>query len=339
MPRRYKCRKCGVEHPPPTGKHCREQRLETPPVAGENDADMMQLLRELQINMGGMMTEMAQIREERERDNVQREEEENDSESQEGAVGGSDDADQMSPQTIRRDLRLMARAARRLAAIESEDGEEDDLEGLPSIKSKGTKSGTTLVATDIVKKRIDWPHMHVKRQSGGRRRCVTFSELRLKEFVYGFVIMLRSPRSKFNTELMLDILAMMMQDAVDYSWSNALTFYEMVGSDVEQGYMKWEDNDRVKDMRIQYGRAVYPEKKEQKEQKETAKPQARQAPAGMKCCAPFQTKSCENTRDHIPFTHACGYCHRTAGTLARHAEDDCFKRMAAEPKNAKKRES
>ena len=48
-----------------------------------------------------------------------------------------------------------------------------------------------------------------------------------------------------------------------------------------------------------YARTAYPKKKEQKE---TPKNQLRSAPTGMKCCAAFQTRACEHTRDHHPHT-------------------------------------
>ena len=134
---------------------------------------------------------------------------------------------------------------------------------------------------------------------------------------------------------MLRILDMLMQDAMDFSWENARNFYEQLGLDVENGDIRWGDSEAVNLMRMTYSRTVFPEKKEEKQ---ASKNQQKSAPAGMKCCAAYQTRSCENSRDHTPFTHACSYCFKNSSILARHAEQDCFKKNAAESKNGKKRE-
>ena len=337
MPRNYKCRKCGVEHQPPTGKNCRQGAQGETEDAGNGTAQIMNAIRTLSDRMGGMEQEIAQLKENRggsaESSVVDREEGHSDSEESQGATAANNATDDMEPNSLRQDLRLMVRAARRLAAIDSDEAEEDESDDLPRVRSQGRKSGSAMVKTDVIRKRIDWPHMNVTRLSDGKRRNVTYEELKLDEFVLGYLTMLQNPRNGMDTDLMIGVLRMVVQDEIEFSWANARAFYQMVGIDVEKGHMKWEDSDKIRDMRLTYSRQAYPQKKEQKE---TA--QSKAAPAGMKCCAPFQTRSCEHARDHQPFTHACSYCHKNSTTLARHSENECFKKMAAEAKNGKKRE-
>ena len=153
--------------------------------------------------------------------------------------------------------------------------------------------------------------MHVRRVVNGKRQNLTYSELRMEEFVFSFIAMLKSPRNKKDTNTMIDLLQILMQDAMDYSWGSALGFYESIGLEVEHGMLKWNNNARITDLPMTYSRAVFPEKKEAKETKEVkegARPTPKQAPPGMRCCAAFQRRSCEQPRDHQPFTHACSYC-------------------------------
>ena len=55
---------------------------------------------------------------------------------------------------------------------------------------------------------------------------------------------------------------MIMQDTMDYSWKNASNFYETLGKEVEKGTMTWHDADTIRDYRMTYSRALFPEKKE-----------------------------------------------------------------------------
>ena len=346
MPRRYRCKKCGVEHAPPTGKHCRNEvhTAEQDEEPKDDIAQVLHAIKDLKTQVGSQMaameTRMSRVElrgsdtdgiEIQEGDAVDSDEQESESEQSVGE-------EQMNPQMLRKDFKLMARAAQRLAELGREDLDEEDQSRWPRQRDRGKKSGSTLVASDLVRDRIDWPHMHVKRVTNGRRKNVEYTDMKVEEFVFGFIKMIRAPRNKMDSETMIDILLMLMQDTIDFSWKNALNFYEMLGLDVENGDVAWSDNAAITSMRMTYSRTVFPDKKEAKEGKETSRPQPRAAPAGMRCCAPYQTRSCENTRDHHPFTHACSYCHRKSAILARHAEDDCFKKIASEPKNVQKRE-
>ena len=334
MPRNRNCRKCGTVHAAPTGKHCRQVAAEAEGATGATNEDIMNMLIGMETRMSAV--EQAQQTQNRARDRP--DEVSNDSESSVDA--GEEEATQgagenTTPDTLRQDIRAMSRAAERLAQFSmEEDLEADDL-GLPRQRLQGRKSGSLMLKSDNVKQRVDWPHMHTHRMVTGRRKCVAFADLRIEEFVCGFVGMLRDPRSKLNKDLMLELLEMLMEDTIDFSWSNALGFYEKVGLDVEHGVMKWEDAERIRSMRLTYSRTVFPQKTESKE---PPKPQQKATPANMRCCAAYQRQACEQLRDHPPFTHACNYCHRAVKMLCRHPEAECQRKVTDETKNVPRRE-
>ena len=240
-----------------------------------------------------------------------------------------------TPASLRRNNEIMARAARRLARIRAIDEEyENDLEDNRS-RLGGKKSGSLLVANEAVVERIDWPHLYVTRQAGGSRKGVAYADLRLEEFVFGFISMLESPQCKWDYRTMTRILRMLMQDTMDFSWSNALALYKMIGVDVENGVMDWSDKAMIQEMRFTHSRTVFPDKMENKE---ASKPTPKAAPSDMRVCTPFQTQACPQERDHPPFTHACAYCHRTCASVCRHSEAVCIRRVSDAAKNGRKRE-
>ena len=167
---------------------------------------------------------------------IVREEAESEIDSEEDIeVEGARGLSVITPEKLRKDTQLMARAADRLARIrlDEETLESEIQEG--RTRSQGKKSGSTMLASELVKERIDWPHLHVKRLVAGKRKCVAYGELRIEEFVFGYLRMLKSPRSIMDKDKMIDLLEWLMQDTIDYSWTNVLSFYEELGHEVEKG--------------------------------------------------------------------------------------------------------
>ena len=336
MPRPYKCKKCGISHPPPTGKHCRQ----APPTDNGEDtqSQILAAIAELQRQMGEMNsrnradTESAAPHRLGEQE-LSSEEEEDLSEAG-GAQGG--EVETATPGSLRKNIQLMAQAAGRIARLGEDDGEDEDTTDLSQNKTRGKKSGSLMVASDKVKRAIDWPHMHVSRRVNGKRKDLAYSELKVEEFAYGFLKMLKSSTNKMDSEVMMPLLTNLLQDKIDYSWANARDFYETIGKEVEKGALEWTDTDTMRDYRMTYSRAVFPEKKEAKE---GVKTQPRQAPPGAKCCAAFQKHTCDLNRDHMPYSHVCAYCLKSCSLMCRHAEDDCIRKQTDESKNGKKREA
>ena len=352
MPREYMCKKCGCSHFPPTGKKCQRLAIEVEEpdmdeqASSSGETDMLPLLLQIQQQMQSMndnMNQKMQTMEERMRtmevagqdsgasghqgDQSDDEERDVDNESREGA---------MAPAALRNDMRAMQRAAQRIAQFNEDEIDMEDGTLAGRTKTPGKKSGTLLVAEDNVRKRIDWPHMYVQRAVAGKRSGVPYKELRIDEFVYGFLMMLKSPRGNWNKEVMLDILLMLMEDSMEFCWENARGFYGLLGIDVESGTKKWTDHETIWKMRMMQSRTVFGEKKEAKETKKGAN--VRPSGQNLKCCALYQKRACEQSLDHHPFTHACSYCARTTGVSYRHPEEDCFRKAIDESKNSKKRE-
>ena len=169
----------------------------------------------------------------------------------------------------------------------------------------------------------------------GSQKPVPYKELKVEEFVYGFIKMLRAPNNKLDLLGMIDILSMIMQDTVDFSWNNARRFYEKVGLDVEKAGLAWTDMNRINGMRLVYSRTIFPEVKDNKDSGKTGNKSA-QAP--VRCCALFQRHACENQRDHFPFKHICAHCYKVCNGTFRHAETDCFRKATETTKNEQGRE-
>ena len=324
---------------PPTGKKCRRQDAEEEETDIEveeaeqetttNEDTTLSLMLQMKQQMDSMAEQMQEIQQEREASKSQATREESEAGESETRQEGEE---LITAQSLRQDVRAMERAASRIAQFRDLDTDDYDTTSNGRRNPNGKKSGSIMVAADNVKLSIDWPHMHVKRVTNGTRAGVAYKELRIEEFVYGFLAMLKSPKTKWDKDLMLDLLQDLMQDSMDFAWENARGFYEMLGVDVENGDKRWDDTNTVMKMRILHSRTVYPEKKETKETKKNG------ASKTTKCCALYQKKACEQNRDHHPFSHACMYCAKATGMAYRHPEEDCFRKSLEEAKNSKKRE-
>ena len=246
------------------------------------------------------------------------------------------EATSASPQTLREDTRLMRQAANRLARLQMDDSDDEEFGFSRNNRYHGKKSEAEMTAADRVERRIDWPHWYVRRAVGGKRKPLTFSELRIEEFVFGFLDMLDSPKCKLDYRFMTQILKQMMRDTMDLSWASGRSFYEMTGLEMEKGGLDWTDKETIRDLRFQYARTVIPAKSEAKEN-QSQRPAPQSAPADMKPCPAYQKGTCEHDKDHSPLTHACSYCHRTKALLCRHAESSCFRKIN-DAKNVKPRE-
>ena len=324
------CKTCKIVHEPPTGKHC-PRRDDIPAANGaSSETAMLPLLMDLKQQMDSMREEMRTMRS----TNATGEEDQSEvvaASPDRVPEEDSDDSDseQASPESLRRDRRLMRQAAKRLSRLrwDSDDDEQSNNDGK---RTSGKKSGSVLTATDKVRKSIDWPQMYVRRVTKGSPKGVVFRDLKVEEFVYGFLKMLAAPDCKLDSGFMINMLTDIMQDAMEFSWPNARSFYEQVGINVEMGMIQWTDEQAVGKLRMQYSRTVFPAVKDTKEYNKTP---LVQAPPNTKCCVPYQTRTCEQERDHQPFVHACAYCHKSKSVICRHPENDCYRKANDISKN------
>ena len=111
------------------------------------------------------------------------------------------DSGPAKPETIRRDKKLMRQAARRLERLRLLDLDEAELDAQSTSKSAGKRSGSVLTATDKIVKTIDWPHLYVRPMNGGKRKGVLFADLNIEEFVFGFLVMIQAPKTRWILQL------------------------------------------------------------------------------------------------------------------------------------------
>ena len=343
MPRSYKCRKCGNVHGPPTGKHCREVYHVEPVTETNEGTDIVRMLNDIQRQLRDMGTDNRPVAN-ASAGGVESDSEESmldiDTGELEGAAAPMPVPDgDMTPALLRRNTAIMNRAADRLARVRELDDEVETTTDGRKTRTGGKKSGSMIVAGESVIERIDWPHMYVTRMTNGRRKGVAYTDLRAEEFSYGFMAMIESPLCTWDYRVMTRVFRIVMQDAMNISWPFALALYEAIGHDVEQGVMEWDDIERINEYRFNYAHNTHGEKKDtQAQARDSGRPPLRAAPPGMRCCASFQSHTCELTRDHAPFTHACAYCLKVCSAICRHAEADCIRKVTDASKNVKRRE-
>ena len=334
MPRIYKCKNCGLHHAAPTGKQCKNG-----PDKGESNVmnELLPVLMDIKNQLANMKDHRSRVERTEETDATQESElvedsENSETEQEETQAAGADDDSPITPQELRKDIRAMRKAAKRIARLQSDDSDEEEPGEVRKSRRDGKKSGSMLTANEVVKERIDWPHMYIKRVVGGKKIGVDYKDLSMAEFVYGFLSMLESPKCKMDKDVMLGILRMMMLDSIDFPWENARSFYQLVGIDVETGDREWTDTEEIRDLRMMHSRVAA------KEKTDKTPSGGRQKSSTVRCCALYQKKNCEHNRDHMPFTHVCAYCYRVTGMSCRHPEDECFRKVAEEAKNGQKRE-
>ena len=336
MPRAYKCRKCGVVHAPPTGKHCRQQLAYESDEESETSNDILPMLRDLTQQMKEMKSEVASLRSASVGSaNTELVTSPSRSDEPIGESELSGPTADISPVSLRQQLPVMKQAADRLARIRWQDDEPETTTENNKNKSGGKKSGCMLVAAETVEERIDWPHMYVSRKVGGQQKGVAYGDLTSEEFTYGFMCMIESSKCKWEYRVMTNILRLVLKHSMAYTWENARAWYREMGVEVEQGIMDWEETDRVREMRFSHIQTKTPERREAQD---SARPPLRLAPAGTKTCAAYQTRTCEQQRDHANFTHGCAYCLRICNAVCRHPESDCIRKVTDSAKNGKKRE-
>ena len=255
-----------------TSKACqRAANAQHDEQAGEPNAAMMEILTAIQgqvsevkgqmSKMDGRMKQMegdkheeARIAEEQEVQIVQGNERQADNGGAKGLA---------TPSSVRSNIRLIARVTERLNRMSMSDLEGDEDNNIPRNRVQGKKSGSLMLASDVVRKQSDWPHLHVKRMVNSRRRPLAYADLKVEEFAYGFIEMLNPMTSKLDYMCMIEILKIVLQDAIDFTWSNVLGFYKVVGLEVEYGSLTWEEVERINKMTV-YSRTIFPVNREQR---------------------------------------------------------------------------
>ena len=229
---------------------------------------------------------------------------------------------------IREDRDVMADVARRLLELGMQEAEPGvHHEAIDRIRRRGKKSGQARTNEDFVVREVEWPHFHVFK--GSDRKATRFEDMNLADFVYGFLTMLESPRSRFSTPVMLEILKGVVSDAMDFPWQNVRNCYRIISSQVEMGLIDWVDREQIYRLRQRYAH------------RSTAPPvnvAAGRTVGDKKPCFAFQKGECSQARDHGMFYHYCAYCAKVTGYMYSHSEANCMRKQKGS-KNEKQGES
>ena len=134
-----------------------------------------------------------------------------------------------------------------------------------------------------------WPHDVIL--GGQNRTRVTYEQLSLTQFAQGFIKNVSEEKSEKIREKMLMYFADLMEDATDFSWSNAAS--AVILCEMERGRLTWEDSDRLDRLRRAHAQKHSFQKSQIWGRSETRKPWY---------CKSFQTgrivrsTNCSNTK-------------------------------------------
>ena len=150
---------------------------------------------------------------------------------------------------LRTDQRLNREVNRRIAELKLED-ELTDNSRTGSSRSRGKRSGAARTVQDTIGQDIDWPHFHIYSAPGAEP--MTYDNLSITEFTYGYLHMVDRPDSKFERQVMWDLLKAIMEDAAEYPWPNVKNFFFIVGSKVENARLEWADSANIAKLRAKH---------------------------------------------------------------------------------------
>jgi hypothetical protein len=189
-------------------------------------------------------------------------------------------------------------------------------------KSKPKKSGRVRTTEEVIMHDVEWPHFHVYR--GAALDPAVYDDMRVDEFVYGYLQDALELPNGSKKRHMLQHLADLMGDSLEYGWESARNSHGIVLQKMEVGKLSWKSPDAVARTRCKYSRlrpaAVTPR---------TAKGGKQDAIKGPLFCVPFQNGQCDHTGDHSSsrgyVKHICAFCCQQ-GFAYRHEESRCRKK-------------
>ena len=96
----------------------------------------------------------------------------------------------------------------------------------------------------IVKHKVAWQHDTIL--EGHNCQRVTYDQLNLTQWVQGFAQnILDEKLQKKNKDQMLQYLADVMADAIDFSWQNTKAAHAVLLCDMERGAVMWDNSDEI----------------------------------------------------------------------------------------------
>ena len=92
-----------------------------------------------------------------------------------------------------------------------------------------------------------WPHELIL--GGVNRQRVSYDQLSLTQFVQGFTRNILDEPDRDCRDHMLGYLSDLMEDATDFSWTNAKAAHADLMCDMEREVLDWSDTSRIERIR------------------------------------------------------------------------------------------
>ena len=146
-----------------------------------------------------------------------------------------------------------------------------------------------------------------------------YDELTIPEFVLGYTQAARK-ETKSTQKHMRDHLEEMMEDAMDFQWTNVRHANGVWLNTLEQGLATWSDRKERKRIRAKFAQTG-----------EIARGELEKS--YKRYCYPYQMGTCSHKADHDTprgkVHHICANCWRISGIAETHPDTECTKH----PKN------
>ena len=158
---------------------------------------------------------------------------------------------------------------------------------------------------------------------GPNRQKLTYDQMSLKEFVQGFTKNILEQKDEKTRESMVRYLSELMEDATDFSWSNAKVEHAVLLCDMERGILNWGYTEKIDRIRLADA------KKHQNSKQSWGKPTFDNKKPWF--CKQYQTNECTFSKDHNSFgktqKHICAFF-LNIGKILSHPECECRSKKA-----------
>ena len=160
------------------------------------------------------------------------------------------------------------------------------------------------------------------------KQRLTYDQLLLTQFIQGFTRNIIDEKDQSIREHMLWYLHELMEDATDFTWSNAKAAHAVLLCEMEKGSVSWKDTNRID--RIC---RAHTQKHSGSRQNWGKSHDTHRKPW---FCKPYETGQCQHIKDH-EYTgkiqrHICSSC-LAQGHILSHPEKDCQSQKRHVPKN------
>ena len=333
MPRNdmKKCGKCGGTHKTPRGAKCTN-----PPDLDTKLMSIIDTLDTLTTRIGTLEGKEKQVKKTKEKQGKKQENKDRSSDNSEDSEDNSEDnSNAAATKALKRLTQLGLTPNWRDSASDSDDEETHT-------RKRGKKSGRFLTLELTSKRKVDWPHLHVYKESKG----ATFDDMSLPEFCFGFASMLKKA-TKSQKAWLEDHFKDLMEDATLYKWEVVRNYHGVILTMIETGGLSHppstDEAAKIHDLRRQHiwnrPNGSIPRQRQGHATQGPAPPRmlaTTMTPAATQVtnvCQAFQQRTCQHYESHDGMEHICAYCHKTTTRALPHPEAVCRRKQFHASKN------